>query len=114
MNFGATVHRLVRLDLASDAFEANSSKLQAQFTSRLPEVIAQLRAAPSVLRLAYAPAASEAESLTRQRAHDTRSVLLDAWSHEKRKDANGNEVAQYNLDVEIEIVKAMAGGRAQP
>ena len=114
MNFGATVHRLVRLDLASDAFEANSSKLQAQFTSRLPEVIAQLRAAPSVLRLAYAPAASEAESLTRQRAHDTRAVLLDAWSHEKRKDANGNEVAQYNLDVEIEIVKAMAGRRAQP
>lgn len=51
-NFGASVHRVVRLDLNSEAFDAQN-KLTAQYLARLDEVLPLLYAQPSILRIAY-------------------------------------------------------------
>lgn len=51
LNFGATVHRVVRLELSPAAF-VGENELAPQWQARLPEVVAQLRGRPSVLRIA--------------------------------------------------------------
>ena len=52
LNFGATVHRVVRLELTPAAFGEDAA-LRPEWVQKLPEVAQQLRARPSVLRIAY-------------------------------------------------------------
>ena len=114
MSFGATIHRVVRLDLSDAAFDGSGDALQPAYAGRLSEVIGQLRAAPSILRLAYQPGSVIEASRADARMQWVREAVLDAWSRERRRDASGNETPQYNLVVEIEIVEPQAGQRAQP
>ena len=52
LNFGATVHRVVRLELTGAAF-AESVELASPWADRLTGLVRQLRERPSVLRIAY-------------------------------------------------------------
>jgi uncharacterized repeat protein (TIGR01451 family) len=51
--FGASIHRVVSLDLSSAAFEPGSAELRPQWQPRLERLLAELRKARSVLRLTY-------------------------------------------------------------
>jgi len=52
-NFGASIHRVVRLDLANGVFEKGSSELRPQWRSRIELLLIELEKAPSILRLSY-------------------------------------------------------------
>ena len=52
LNFGASVHRVVRLELTAAAF-TEGNELAAPWIGKLDSVLAQLRDRPSVLRISY-------------------------------------------------------------
>lgn len=51
-NFGASIHRVIRLDLSEQAFAADN-RLTAPYLAQLGEVLSLLYAEPSILRITY-------------------------------------------------------------
>jgi hypothetical protein len=91
-NFGATVHRVVTLDLADGVFEPNSTEMRAQWAPRLGLLIQELRKAPSVLRLTYL-ADVEPESIVKARLKALKNRLKQHWK----------EINRYQLSIETEV-----------
>ncbi|MFM9926103.1 SdrD B-like domain-containing protein [Variovorax sp. H27-G14] len=110
MNFGATVHRVVRLALQGAAFDDGAATLRAGFVGELDRTVAVLAAKTSVLRLAYQAAPGEAESLARQRTDAVKAAVLARWKQLGEQRAARNEPALFNLDVEVEVVPGTPAG----
>ena len=53
LNFGATIHRVVRVEVSDSAFSGDGTKLQPDWSKRFDDLPNQLREKPSVVRLAY-------------------------------------------------------------
>jgi hypothetical protein len=92
-NFGATVHRVVRIDIAGGVFEPNTTELRLQWKPRIDRLLAELKKAPSILRLSYL-ADIEREGLVRNRLKALRKEISRQWNQ-----SDGN----YRLTIETEI-----------
>ena len=92
-NFGATIHRVVRIDIAGGVFEPNTSELRLQWRPRLDQLLAELKKAPSLLRLSYL-ADVETKGLVNQRLGALKKEITRQW---KRSEGG------YRLTVETEI-----------
>jgi uncharacterized repeat protein (TIGR01451 family) len=108
INFGATVHRVVRLALQGAAFDEGAATLRAGFVGELDRTVAVLAAKTSVLRLAYKAAAGEAGSLGRQRTDAVKAAVLARWKQLGEQRAGRNEPPLFSLDIEVELVPAQA------
>lgn len=53
VDFGASIHRVIGLDIADPIFEPGSTQLRPQWEPRIALLLDQLQLAPSVLRLSY-------------------------------------------------------------
>jgi uncharacterized repeat protein (TIGR01451 family) len=78
-NFGATIHRVVRLDIADGVFEENSTQMRPQWVSRIGLLLEELRKAPAVLRLSYL-ADVEDEALATARVNALKQDIADRWA----------------------------------
>ncbi|MET3464246.1 SdrD B-like domain-containing protein [Variovorax atrisoli] len=115
INFGATVHRVVRLALQGAAFDDGAATLRAAFAGELDRTVAVLAEKTSVLRLAYKAAPGEPASLGRDRTGAVKAAVLSRWKQLGEQRASRNEPPLFNLDVEIEQVPAAAPeGEAKP
>ena len=94
LNFGASIHRVVRLELSDAAFTAGGTALQPQWQQQLDALPAQLKLRPSVVRLAYQSGQEKAE-LVQQRIAAIRKYIEERW----KKDASKGE---YTLNIEVE------------
>jgi len=92
-NFGATIHRVVRMDIADGVFEPGTSELRLQWTPRIAQIIDELKKAPSILRLSYL-ADIERKSLVKKRLAALKEMITSQW------DRSGGG---YRLTVETEI-----------
>jgi uncharacterized repeat protein (TIGR01451 family) len=92
LNFGAGLHRVVRLDLNGEAFDGET--LRPEFAQQFEGLIATLAERPSVLRLAYA-SQGESADLIKDRVAQVRRRLQDRWNDER---------GRYRLVVEEETV----------
>ena len=92
LNFGAGLHRVVRLDLNGEAFDGEA--LRPEFEQQFEGLIATLAERPSVLRLAYA-AQGESADLIKDRVAQVRRRLQDRWNDER---------GRYRLVIEEETV----------
>lgn len=92
-NFGAALHRVVGLDLANDVFEPDSTTLRPQWQSRLPLLMRELEAGPSVLRLAYM-AETENRRLVERRLRAIKRLVGDEWAERENP---------YELTIETEV-----------
>jgi len=82
LNFGATVHRVVRLELTPAAFTAQD-ELAAQWAEKLDALVEQLSSRPSILRIAYAGSGGQAKT----RAESVAERIRALWkNHEKEGD----------------------------
>jgi uncharacterized repeat protein (TIGR01451 family) len=111
VNFGATVHRVVRLALQGAAFDDGAATLRAGFAGELDRTVNVLAEKPSVLRLAYKAAPGEPEALGRQRVDAVKAAVLARWKalgRQRAERSNGNADAPplFNLDIEVELVPA--------
>ncbi|WP_444946913.1 isopeptide-forming domain-containing fimbrial protein [Microbulbifer sp. VTAC004] len=92
-NFGASLHRVVRLDMAEAVFEPGSTELRPQWQSRIELLLEKLSEAPSVLRLSYL-AENEDPDLVEERLQTIKAEIADEWAR-----SNGD----YDLNIETEV-----------
>lgn len=81
LNFGATIHKVVRVDMSDAAFEPGQTTLKPDWVRQFSALPEQFQARPSVLRLAY-QAAGEGEGLARERLLAVRQQLQEAWARQ--------------------------------
>ena len=77
-NFGAAIHRVVRLDLMNGAFDSQSSELKTEWDSHLDSLVSRLRKSPSILRLVYM-GDTEKEKLVRSRLRYVEKAIKKRW-----------------------------------
>ena len=77
-NFGAAIHRVVRLDLADGVFEKDTNDLRPQWRSRIDLLMTELQKDPSVLRLAYL-GENEIESKVDDRLEAVEDLIAERW-----------------------------------
>ncbi len=92
-NFGAAIHKVVKLDLADAVFEPGSTEMRVQWRQRIELLLAELKKAASVLRLSYL-AETEDESLVNARLEIVKREIARLWKLNK-----GN----YDLTIETEV-----------
>ena len=92
LNFGATLHRVVRIELTDGAFKVDTLELLDAWKAQIDALPEQLKARPSVVRIAYArnPASP---ALAKHRSEEIRKLLDNGWRRTK---------GQYTLIIEIE------------
>jgi len=93
LNFGATIHRVVRIDISDGVFEPDTSDLRLQWKSKISQLLKELKKAPSVLRLSYL-ADIEPKGLVHKRLKALKKTIASQW----KKSIDG-----YPLDIETEI-----------
>jgi len=77
-NFGAAIHRVVRLDVANDAFVVGEAELAEGFIEHVDELLPLLKQKVSVLRINYL-ADFETETLAEQRLALVRRLVSERW-----------------------------------
>ncbi|VAW58745.1 Conserved repeat domain protein, partial [hydrothermal vent metagenome] len=77
-NFGAAIHRVVRLDMADAVFEPDTSEMRPQWLPRIDLLITELAKDPSLLRLSYL-ADNESESLVNERIQAVEDIIQERW-----------------------------------
>jgi len=78
INFGASIHRVVGLDVADAVFEPDSTAMRQQWAPRIGLLLEELQKAPAILRLSYV-ADIEPEALVEQRLELLKSQISSAW-----------------------------------
>jgi hypothetical protein len=99
MNFGASIHRVVGLDIADPIFRPDGIELRPQWESRIVLLLDQLKAAPSVLRLSYL-ADVEDPKLVERRLDALESEIRAQWDM---------LTPTYELDIEAEVFWRLGG-----
>jgi large repetitive protein len=103
-NFGASIHRVVSMDITDAVFEPGSVTLRPQWRPRLALLLDELRKAPAVLRLSYL-ADVEDPSLVQRRLDTVRKEITASW-----REAG----CCYELSVEPETFWRRGGPPGQP
>ncbi|WP_425411106.1 Ig-like domain-containing protein [Hyphococcus sp.] len=96
LNFGASLSRVVRVNLTDGAFAAGTDELAPAWAGKIEDLVAALEAQPSVLRLTYV-GAEEGEPRLKAVAR----LIKQHWKEER---------GRYDLDIETRIVSASNGG----
>ena len=108
INFGASIHRVVGLDIADAVFEPGTTEMRSLWQPRIGRLITELKKSPAVLRLSYV-ADIENEPLVEQRLEAIKKTIMRAWEAED---------ADYELAIEPEIYwrrgGPVRGGGAKP
>ncbi len=100
-NFGATLHRVVRLDLSDGVFEPDTTEIRVQWRQRLALLLGELKKSASVLRLSYL-AEVEREGLVKDRLALVKREITQAWKE---------QAGSYDLPVETEVFWRTGGPR---
>jgi uncharacterized repeat protein (TIGR01451 family) len=92
-DFGATIHHVVRIDIADGVFKPNTTQLRLQWTPKIARLLEVLKKAPSVLRLSYL-ADVERKGLVQDRLDALKKEIEGQWEQ-----SGGG----YRLTIETEI-----------
>jgi uncharacterized repeat protein (TIGR01451 family) len=92
-NFGATIHRVVRIDIADGVFKPDTAEMRLQWLPKITQLLDELKKSPSVLRLSYL-ADLERKGLVKERLNGLKKEIIRQW-----KDSDGG----YPLVIETEI-----------
>jgi hypothetical protein len=92
-NFGVTIYRVVRMDIADGVFEPGTSEIRIQWRPRITQLIEELKKKPSLLRLSYLGDV-EGKGLVKKRLETLRKKITKQWKQ-------SDEV--YPLTIETEI-----------
>jgi len=78
INFGASIHRVVGLDIADAVFEPGKAEMRSLWRPRIELLLAELQKGPAVLRLSYV-ADVENEQLVERRLSLVTDQIMRAW-----------------------------------
>jgi len=77
-NFGASIHRVVSLDVADPVFEPGTTEMRRQWKPRLGLLLRELQKAPATLRLSYLADVEDAD-LVNRRVEALRKQISESW-----------------------------------
>jgi uncharacterized repeat protein (TIGR01451 family) len=103
-SFGASIHRVVAIDLSDPAFERGATGIRVQWRPRVDLLLEELCKAPSVLRLSYV-ADTESAALVERRLEEFKRQLTEDWDEAS---------CGYRLTIEPEIFWRLGAPRKQP
>jgi len=103
-NFGASIHRVIGLDISDPVFVPGETGLRPQWEPRIDLLIGELKKGPAILRLSYL-ADLEEPSLVRSRVDAMERRIAEAW------DASGGD---YELAIEPEVFWRLGEPPKQP
>jgi len=92
-SFGASIHRVVGLDIADPVFEPGSTQMRRQWVPRLSLLMTELGKAPATLRISYVADVEDA-GLVEARLEAVKARILEEWNAGDRP---------YRLTVEPEV-----------
>ncbi|HSN70884.1 MAG TPA: hypothetical protein VLT59_05215, partial [Steroidobacteraceae bacterium] len=104
VNFGASIHRVIGLDMADAVFEPGTTEMRLQWQPRIDLLVAELKKAPAVLRLSYV-ADLEDPNLVEARLEAVKSMIMRAWEAEE---------CCYELAIEPEVFWRLGAPPDQP
>jgi uncharacterized repeat protein (TIGR01451 family)/fimbrial isopeptide formation D2 family protein len=78
-NFGAALHRVVRLDIADGVFETDSTDVRPQWTPRFGLLLEELRKGPAILRISYL-ADTEDTGIVKARLEAVKREMTQRWA----------------------------------
>jgi hypothetical protein len=104
IHFGASIHRVVAIDLSDAVFEPGATDIRVQWQPRMAVLLDELRKAPSVLRLSYV-ADREDAALVERRLDAIKKQLTAAWD----ADDSG-----YRLTIEPEVFWRLGAPSKKP
>ncbi|MCT7375141.1 DUF6923 family protein [Chelativorans salis] len=93
LNFGASIGRVVRLDLKEEAFVPGRAELSERWAAGIDELIAVLSAQQSVLRLSYIDTSTDTK-LANERVKYMKALIAERWDERRRA---------YPLNIEIRV-----------
>jgi uncharacterized repeat protein (TIGR01451 family) len=96
-DFGASIYRVVAIDLSDAAFEPGKTDIRTQWKPRVDVLLGELRKAPSVLRLSYV-ADTEDAGLVERRMQALKRQVTEAWDADWDADKD-----RYMLTIEPEV-----------
>jgi hypothetical protein len=94
-SFGASIHRVIGLDISDPVFEAGTAEIRPLWQPRIDLLLGELKKGPAVLRLSYL-ADVEDRRLVSQRLDTVKQAILDAWKA-------ADDCCAYELVVEPEV-----------
>ncbi|HZL95958.1 MAG TPA: hypothetical protein VFB99_20040, partial [Vicinamibacterales bacterium] len=93
MNFGASIHRVVGLDIADAVFEPGTVEMRNQWKPRLELLLTELKKGPAVLRLSYVADLEDPDLVDKRLAAVKRQIEEDWMKHD----------CCYRLEVEPDV-----------
>jgi hypothetical protein len=78
-NFGASIHRVVGLDIADAVFEPETTEIRRQWEHRFGLLLDELQRGPAVLRLSYL-ADTESPDLVEKRLRSVKKRITAEWA----------------------------------
>jgi uncharacterized repeat protein (TIGR01451 family) len=103
-NFGASIHRVVGMDLADAVFEPGGTEIRIQWRPRLNLLLEELQKGPAILRLSYL-ADVEEEALVERRMEAVKKQVAEAWEAMN---------CCYQLTIEPEVFWRLGGPPGKP
>ena len=92
-DFGAAIHKVVKLDMANGVFETGTTEMRVQWKQRIELLVDELKKAASVLRLSYL-AETEDQALVNDRLKLVKGEISKMWKKKK---------GSYDLTIETEV-----------
>ena len=77
-NFGASIHRVIGLDIADAVFEPGATEMRTQWKPRLSLLMEELQKGPAVLRLSYLADVEDAR-LVEKRMDAVKKEIMQSW-----------------------------------
>ena len=93
LNFGATIHRVVRIDVDPSAFGYGQTKPNKKLSKGIDQLIDMLATEKSVLRISYHGKGDE--DLGKSRLRSLSKLITNRWKHSR---------GSYDLDIETRFV----------
>jgi uncharacterized repeat protein (TIGR01451 family) len=104
VNFGASIHRVIGLDMADAVFEPGTTEMRLQWRPRVGLLLKELQKAPAVLRISYLADLEDAD-LVDARMQTVKKLIMDEW---KTLDCC------YDLTIEPEVFWRLGAPPDQP
>ena len=94
INFGASIHRVVRIDVSDGVFEPGTANLRDEWRQKIKSLDETLQAQPAIVRIAY-HSLGEPRSLVDSRMKSIRTVIQSSW-----KQTNNRTTLVFEEEVE--------------
>ena len=112
LNFGATVHKVLRLEVDARAFEGDGNALTPQWDAQVAALLQTVSERPSVLRLAYRMGTQAEQDVAKRRLQALSERLRTAYAKQAKEKDKEDDVPRLVIETET-FVQPQTQGSAQ-